>query len=320
MLIDATGLPRETVLRAEYCVIGSGMGGAAVAHGLARAGRDVLLVEAGDERRTDERSAPVNADHVGRSFKLPLTRCIELGGTSNQWHGICGTLDEADFDHRPWIADSGWPIRRSDLEPFYAAAFALVGLPDGAPLDAAVDGGPAPAGASAARVSRRLADLPLDEGLAGPKIVQYRRSPFRWKPTLLGMARRGALTCLTNAPVLELIPDADGRTVIEALAGAGSDTIRIRARVFVVCCGALETPRLLLNSRARAAAGIGNAQGQVGRRLMDHPVGHVGKLRFLPKVDAPLYGGLRVGDRWVMAGLRLSPEQQRLHATGNHYT
>ncbi|MQA28872.1 MAG: hypothetical protein GEU82_03395 [Luteitalea sp.] len=113
MLIDARSLDRQSVLKARYCVIGSGMGGAAVAQKLAAAGQDVLIVEAGGLDLGFSEDASVSADHVGRSFNMPATRCIELGGTSNQWHGICAPLDEVDFEARPWVKGSGWPIAAS---------------------------------------------------------------------------------------------------------------------------------------------------------------------------------------------------------------
>src|SRR5215203_6641534 len=98
MLIDARSLERGSVIKARYCVIGSGMGGAAVAQKLAAARQDVLIVEAGGLETNAGSAASITADHVGRSFNMPFTRCIELGGTSNQWHGICAPLDELDFE------------------------------------------------------------------------------------------------------------------------------------------------------------------------------------------------------------------------------
>ena len=129
MLIEAGSLERGSVLKARYCVIGSGMGGAAVAQKLAAAGQDVLIVEAGGLDVRLGENAAVSADHVGRSFNMPVTRCIELGGTSNQWHGICAPLDEVDFEVRAWIGNSGWPITRRQLNGHYNQAATMLGVP-----------------------------------------------------------------------------------------------------------------------------------------------------------------------------------------------
>lgn len=43
-------------------------------------------------------------------------------------------------------------------------------------------------------------------------------------------------------------------------------------RIYVIAAHAIETPRLLLNSRDQLAAGVANGSDQVGRNLMDHPL------------------------------------------------
>jgi choline dehydrogenase-like flavoprotein len=47
--------------------------------------------------------------------------------------------------------------------------------------------------------------------------------------------------------------------------------LRVRARFFVICCGGIETPRLLLNSNSVESNGIGNRHDMVGRFFQDHP-------------------------------------------------
>src|SRR5262245_16142568 len=102
MILDANTLQPGTILRAKFCVVGSGMGGAAIAQRLIADRQDVLMVEAGGVATHDEATSSVQAEYGGRPFRRPPSRCIELGGTSNQWHGICAPLDDEDFAARPW--------------------------------------------------------------------------------------------------------------------------------------------------------------------------------------------------------------------------
>ncbi len=69
-------------------------------------------------------------------------------------------------------------------------------------------------------------------------------------------------------------------------------TITIRARHYVLACGGIETPRLLLLSRsAEFPHGIGNGSDLVGRYFMDAPMVHVGtaKLSGSRKIANPKY-------------------------------
>ena len=311
MLIDATSVPAETDLRSAYCIVGSGMGGAALAQTLAAAGKDVLLVEAGNVGQSTEGRASVSAEHVGRSFNMPVTRCIELGGTSNQWHGICAPLDAIDFEQRPWIAGSGWPITRGELEPFYLQAAGLLGIPsqgwfDDNPLDAERAG--------------RLRDLRFDAAVLEPKLVYNRKPPKRWKGVLMELARAATLRCLLNATALELKADRDTAKIVQLVVGAAGRKLSVHADVFIVCCGGLETPRLLLNSRDVQPTGLGNEHDHVGRNLIDHPAGHFNKLGFHRAVSAPLFAGQPVSaDANMIVGLMLAPAKQREARLPNHY-
>jgi choline dehydrogenase-like flavoprotein len=88
----------------------------------------------------------------------------------------------------------------------------------------------------------------------------------------LGLAEtRGAeLHAETTATHVEV--GADRRvTTIRFKRWDGSEG-RASGKVFVLAAHAIETPRLLLNSRSEAAPnGVANSSDQVGRNLMDHP-------------------------------------------------
>jgi choline dehydrogenase-like flavoprotein len=312
MLIDARQLPSRAVLRARFCVIGSGMGGATLAQSLARAQQDVLLVEAGTlQPALADGSQVVSWESIGRSFNAPPTRCIELGGTSNQWHGICAPLDEMDFAERAWIPGSGWPITRSELQTFYDEAASLHEVPEWAGYDTAT---------LAPGFQARLGDIRIREQVLRHKIVYARKPPMRWKEPLLQHARAGRLRCLLSAPALELVSTESGQSISKLIVGAGEQTQEIHADYFIVCCGALETPRLLLNSRRNGSPAPGNGHDLVGRNLLDHPAGHFCKVRFCSPTSAPMYAALALGRALnITIALMQAPEHQRLHSVPNHY-
>jgi choline dehydrogenase-like flavoprotein len=72
---------------------------------------------------------------------------------------------------------------------------------------------------------------------------------------------------------------------IKSFNGAQS---KVKARVYVMACGGLENPRILLNSQDNHFSALGNANGLVGRFFSDHPiapcaevVGPLGPLRVM---------------------------------------
>jgi choline dehydrogenase-like flavoprotein len=310
VILESTALDSEEPHSADYCIIGSGMGGATLAQRLAAARKDVLLIEAGS-------FAPVNGqctiqhEHIGRSFNAPPTRCIEVGGTSNLWHGVCTPLDDSDFASRPWVQGSGWPIDRRELDPYYTQAAGMHQVPGDGSFEA---------DALPPAFKDRLTDITFNDQVLRRKLVYTRRPPMRWKGVLKSLVQSSALRCMINAPALELKLDDNGRTVQELVVGAGARTARVRARVFIVCCGALETPRLLLNSNRKIKTGIGNDHGLVGRNLLDHPAGYFSKIRFNRATVAPLFAVSRFNESANLhIAVTAAPEQQAHYRIGNHY-
>lgn len=88
--------------------------------------------------------------------------------------------------------------------------------------------------------------------------------------TFMRKAREsGRCTVRTDAPVRRLETDPNGRIRAVVVEHDGRAE-RIRTRVLVLACGAIETPRLLLLSAgAHAPDGIANENGLVGRHFME---------------------------------------------------
>jgi len=303
MLIDARRLPADKI-KAGVCIIGSGMGGTSVAKRLIEAGQDVLIVEAGGDRNSRRVVPPVQHQMVGKSFGLPLTRVLEIGGSTNAWHGICAPLDPIDFETRDWIAESGWPIAYSDLESHYAEARNWLGV--GASHPDTTVSRPAE-GPETAETQQILAT----------KRFWTCRTPARMKNVVLRWTNTGRARCLMHAVGLELRVDECG-TVRSLLAGCGDRIIEIEALVFIVAAGALETPRLLLNSDRRSGWRLGAVAALAGRYLMDHPVGYFSQAVFHEKLAKP-FGEAALGRVGFIVGLGLRAELQRQFQLPNHY-
>ncbi|WP_410764896.1 GMC family oxidoreductase [Haloferax sp. DFSO60] len=146
-------LDRTPVSDADVCIVGAGPAGGIVAHRLAEAGANVVVLEAG--RRFDETRQVQLDRHIrpglgnpwemggprdafassGEAFyPLNAARVKGIGGTTLHWQGMVMRLHERDFElqSRHGVGVD-WPLSYSDLKPYYAEAereFGVAGAVD----------------------------------------------------------------------------------------------------------------------------------------------------------------------------------------------
>jgi len=229
-----------------------------------------------------------------------------LGGATNHWQGWCRPLDAIDFEERPWLDHSRWPIQRADLEPFYVRAGTLVGV---RPFE--------DAGERAA-----LSSPPLLADSRWFETTFFHINPLNFGAAFAGEIRSSPrVRLLLQANAVEIASDAGARHVESiAVASLGGHRLRVRARLFVLAGGGVENARLLLLSDGVAPAGLGNDRDLVGRFFMDHPHAHALTVAFSdPATEIALYRQRRVREQrqGVAAALRLSDAAQREHGLLN---
>jgi choline dehydrogenase-like flavoprotein len=243
-------------IECDLCIVGAGAAGITLALQFVGTPLEVLVLESGGFEYEPEIQDLYVGQNVGRPYyDLDVARLRYLGGTTNHWMGWSLPLTELDLARKPWVPYSGWPIARSELDPFYAAAHAVleIGAPDLA------------AGALGLEMLA-LSPEHLDHRL-------YRRSP----PTRFGeryrsdLQRAGNVEVWLHANATEVVADdAAARAIAMQVATLDGKQARVHAAVFVLALGGIETPRLLLNSTGVAAAGLGNQRDLVGRFFMEH--------------------------------------------------
>jgi choline dehydrogenase-like flavoprotein len=275
MIRDVDDLTDGARIEAEVGIVGAGFAGIDLARFLSAQGIRVVLLESGRadfDPATQELARIVSVGKPVRSpdpdgpftpYLDPIFRgefrIRQFGGTSNIWTGKWRTFDELDFAHRPWVPFSGWPITRDELEPFYRQVSQDYGLGD---FDAFARD---PAVVNA---KRRLEQAGLElsfhywENRAVRPATRFRDD--------LQQASHADVVLGANATEIVL---ADDLRTVESIVFRALDGRRfeLRARQFVLCVGGLEGARLLLASNRQIPAGIGNANGLVGRFHMDHP-------------------------------------------------
>ncbi|HVY81661.1 MAG TPA: GMC family oxidoreductase [Steroidobacteraceae bacterium] len=259
MIIDGRSIPARTQLAADLCIVGAGAAGITLALALADADLSIMVLESGGLTPEPDTQDMARGRNVGLDYvPLESARLRCLGGSTMHWGGWCRPFEPIDFERRPWVPHSGWPIDFSAVEPYYPRAQELCQL-------GAFDYDPAawdlPKGAL----------LPLPADRLHSRLIQF--SP----PTRFGVRYRDALerapktTVYLHSNVTQILPAQNGATITGLrVATLTGNSFTVSAKRYVLACGGLENPRILLASNEVIASGIGNAHDLVGRFFADH--------------------------------------------------
>ncbi len=261
MIVDANDLSSGDVLSADVCIAGAGAAGITLALALREAGLSVIVLESGGFDEEDENQALYEGTMSGiNTWQLDSRRERMFGGSTSRWAGWCRPMHPFDFEPRPYIAESGWPVAYDDLVPFYEKAHARVQLADFIwDLDEiqAISGRPlieSPGGRLRSEVYQfspptRFGDVYRDDLEAAEDVTVYLYANVRNLDLESNLSEIRRFECAT-------------------LDGVEFD---VEARAYVLAMGGLENVRLLLASNTQLPEGVANSSDAVGRYFMEHP-------------------------------------------------
>src|SRR5262249_24911885 len=112
---------------------------------------------------------------------------------------------------------------------------------------------------------RRCYFCPTCDGYACPAHAKMDAETACIRPAML----TGNLTLLNKSRCSRLITDSSGQRVVSAEIERGGERVHVEAAHFVVSCGTMNSPALLLRSaNAAHPQGLANSSGMVGRNLL----------------------------------------------------
>lgn len=312
-IADMREIESGTVLKTDLAIIGTGPAGLSVAREFFGTGTQVILLESGGLKEGNGVSTRETFESIGapRITEPRLVRNRVLGGTSHTWSGRCRTFDRIDYERRHWVPFSGWPVAPDEMHDYERRAAEAMNI------------GPAPYGREFWEfLGEDSPGTGMPQGALESCIWQYSRDPdrplefFRFGPHFLKQ-KADNVTVFHHATVTQVETDPAGRRLaaLEVTAVPGR-TVRIVPKIAVLAAGGIENPRLLLASNRISCAGVGNANGLVGRFLMDHPKTVIGHY-FPEAADAVqkrlgLFGIKHAGRTYFYThGVSISPSLQR---------
>lgn len=290
----------------DVVIIGSGMGGSAVAYALRHSGASVLVLERGDYLPAEAdnwdvsgvqryRAAEQWRDCEGRPIEPRIY--YNVGGNSKVYGAAMLRYREEDFSGVEHEAGRTvpWPISYADLRPHYAKAEALLGVRGQAgedPTEPPRAPFPHPvmphepvieelaAGLRAQGLHPFHLPVAVDFGVDGDCIRCATCDGF---PCQVGAKNdaetrllrpalaAGSVQLWTGARVERLTATPNGRRVAAAEVNHRGERKIVTGGTFVLSAGAINSAALLLKSKSdRFPNGLANSSGQVGRNYMAH--------------------------------------------------
>jgi choline dehydrogenase-like flavoprotein len=244
----------------------------------------------------------------GRHYPLNAARVKGVGGSTLHWQGMVMRLHERDFEMQTRHGvGADWPIGYDDLQPYYAEAereLGVAGAADNPHAPPREEPFPLPAfppshsdsifAAACGRLGIDMHSVPNARNSephdGASACVGYGTCkpvcPSGAKYTAerhVAAGEAAGVRLFDRAPVQRLVHDDAGERIEAAVYVRDGDERRLEADQFVVACGGVETPRLLLlSSSPQRPDGLANSSGLVGRYFMDHCFAGVGG-----RVDRP---------------------------------
>lgn len=263
MIIDLNDGTINFPVQTDVCIVGGGPAAIAIALRLSKKSPtlSVSVLESGGTRFESDTQQLYKGFSVGQPFfPLESTRIRALGGSTGHWTGWCTPFQDLDFEPKSWIPHSGWPLQASEITPYYQSAQRFLKLGE--------------AGFSYEDWTDSLKPMPTFTKDRVPLAVWQHSSP----PLHAGNDYRTDLENMTNLRVylhanvihLQMHRDKQSLQSVQVSNIEQTQTGHVQASQFIIACGGIENPRLLLDSHDVLPNGIGNEHDNVGRYYMDH--------------------------------------------------
>ncbi len=286
----------------DIVIIGSGIGGATMAAGLAASGADILILEAGQHLP----DRPENRDPRAifqQGFFRPKEFWYETGGTPfnpGNYYNVGGNSkffgavliryrreDFAEMAHLEGVSPA-WPFAYEELEPWYSCAEQLFQVRGELGDDPTEPDHSKPYPYPAIRDEPAIADvrvrlkkngfqaasLPL--GVDIDRWLSKAKTPWDAYPNsndgkmdaetcpLASALRYSNVRLETAARVTRLEVGPDGKTIVAVHYVKNGEALVLRPKLVILSAGAVQSAALLLRS------GLANRSDQVGRNFMNH--------------------------------------------------
>jgi len=321
------------IIETSVAIVGSGMGGATTAYGLAKAGVDCLVIERGDFVKKEDANWSAQEIFINQKYK-PNEKWLDekgreftpgvhyiVGGNTKVYGSSLPRFREQDFleiKHKEGISPA-WPFSYQDIEPYYCQAEQLYKVHGSTGEDPTEPPRSKPFPYPALAHEKYISDLAARLSAAGVKphanamgvdlrnegkcircgtcdgfVCKLDAKSDAQTCALEPALKTGKVRLETNLKVTQVV--VKNGKVDHLLAKRDGHEIKIIAKKYVLSLGAVNTAALLLRSGP-----IANSSGLLGRNFMMHNNAHIAAFNVKSKNDVIFQKTLSFSD-WYFDG------------------
>jgi choline dehydrogenase-like flavoprotein len=294
----------------DLVIIGTGMGGGALAYALRNSGRKILLIERGDYLPSEPENWSSEAVFAQKRYKpkehwfdqtgKPFSPGVHyfVGGNTKVYGAALPRFRKEDFDeleHEEGVSPA-WPITYDELEPYYGQAEEMLGVHGDPSIDPTEPPHSTPLPYPAVPDEPYVEDLKARLKRQGlhpyslPLGIDLRKNGrcIRCKtcdgfPCQVHAKAEADVRCvrpaletgnvelMTHAFARRLVTNQSGKRVTSAEIERNGESILVSAGAFAISCGAVNSAALMLGSSSPLhPAGLANSSGLLGCHYMVH--------------------------------------------------
>jgi choline dehydrogenase-like flavoprotein len=242
----------------DITIVGAGAAGILLAVELSKVGKKILLVESGHFNIDEEKQKLNEVENIGKVVEnAAWGRKRAIGGSTLAWGGQSLPFKKIDFENRPWLENSGWPISFESLAEYYNTANAFMGVDT---LDYRND----------IFEKIKLSNPGFDSSLLDFHVAKWAAQPnfqYLYKDIL-----NKNVTVIYNAQLGQIYTSPLGKVAKIEIVNFKNQSTFSNINQLIIAAGGIESVRILLNNS------IGNSSGMLGKCFMEHPcieIGHI---------------------------------------------
>ena len=207
-----------------------------------------------------EKSRELQSFQAGKDFITETTRAFGFGGTSNLWHGVITKFSDEEWKYSFPNSEN----IKTEIEDIYddlECHFSKLSKP----------------------IEKKLPNIfnsPFSQNgdVLEQKHFYIQKSPLRTKSIFKDLYAKGLINLYENTVVLSMEENKKDCNLIDKINYFHDGQIKsLEGDIFIVSCGALETPRLFLQSISENT--YSNFSKHIGNNLIDHPWTVLGTLK-----------------------------------------